>query len=102
MIRVRVHENSRVETVHRKIKLYRYETLDVVVSFWRRRTYITVYNHGSLAAEPLWLRVETSDGKLWDVDARDMDVLMMRDPQAQLILDRMPEPWWVIVQKAGR
>jgi hypothetical protein len=99
MIRVRTYENSRVESAHRKVKLYRYETLDVVVSYWRRRTHISVYVHGKLS-DPMWLRVRTSDGKLWEVDARDMDVLMMRDPQAQLILDRVPEPWCVIVQKA--
>jgi hypothetical protein len=102
MIRFRVHENSRVESAHRKVKLYRYETLDVVVSTFRRRTYLTVYHHGILADNPMWIRMRTSDNKLWDVDARDVDTLMMRDPQAQLILDRVPDPWCVIVQKAQR
>ena len=96
---IRLHENYRVESAGRKVKLFRYENLDVAVSTYRRRTYINIYHHGT--TEPLWLRVETSDGKVWDCDARDIDLLRGRDPRARIIRTLPPpEPWCVIVEKA--
>jgi hypothetical protein len=98
MIRTRL--NYRVESVGRNVRLYRYENLDIAVSTFRRRTYINIYHHGT--TEPLWLRVETSDGKLWDCDARDIDLLRARDPRARIIRTLpTPKPWCVLCKKAG-
>jgi len=95
---IRTFHNYRIESAGRKVKLYRYENLDVTVTRYRRRTYINVYNHGTL--QPLWIRVKTSDEKLWDVDARDLDLLRQRDPKMQIIpATPVPEPWCVICEK---
>src|SRR5882762_702923 len=97
---IRSHLNYRVESAGRKVKLYRYEHLDVAVSTYRRKTYINIYHHGT--TEPLWLRVETSDGKLWDCDARDIDLLRARDPRARIVpASPAPEPYAVVCEKHG-
>jgi hypothetical protein len=55
---------------------------------------VNFYLHGKLADEPLWLRVRMSEDKLWDVDARDIDELFVRDPKAKIIpTSPAPEPW---------
>lgn len=99
---IRTFHNYRIESAGRKVKLYRYENLDVTVSTYRRRTEVAVYHHGKLAAEPLWIRVRTSDQKWWDCDARDLDLLLQRDPKAKIIPGSpAPEPWCVICEKRG-
>src|SRR5260370_2954496 len=99
---IRPFHNYRIESAGRKVKLFRYENLDVAVTRYRRKTFVNVYHHGSLAAEPLWLRVQTSDEKLWDVDVRDLDLLLQRDRRAQIIsASPAPPPWALICEKRG-
>jgi hypothetical protein len=99
---IRTFHNYRIESAGRNVKLYRYENLDVTVSTYRRRTEVAVYHHGTLVAEPLWIRVQTSDEKLWDVDARDLDLLRHRDPKMRIFpASPAPQPWAVICEKSG-
>jgi hypothetical protein len=79
----RVYNNSRVESVGKHVRWVRLPNADLVASRWRRRTNVFLHLHGKLAAEPLWIRVRTSDQKLYDVDSRDLDELLRRDPRAK-------------------
>jgi hypothetical protein len=97
---IRTHQNYRVECAGKNVQLFRYPNLDVTVTRWKRKTYVDVYLHGKLADEPLWIRVRSSDGALWDVDSRDADTFLVRDPKAQIVpASPAPSAWSVIAEK---
>ena len=81
----RVHENCRVISSGTKVQLYRYPGVDVTVCKWRKRTNIDVHIYGSFADDAVWIPVKLSDRRLFDVDSRDLDKLLRRDPAAEII-----------------